>query len=70
AGARGPIYAALAGDLAVAATKSAAAAWTGGSAMLSEAIHSAVDPGRLMKAYPGITRVFLRPSPPSTPPGP
>ncbi|WP_316171712.1 cation diffusion facilitator family transporter [Bradyrhizobium sp. SZCCHNRI1058] len=37
------VYAALAGNLLVACTKTAAAAWTGSSAMMSEAIHSAVD---------------------------
>ncbi len=44
-GSRRPIYAALAGNLAVAITKAAAASWTGSAAMLSEAIHSAVDTG-------------------------
>src|ERR1700676_3577928 len=37
------VYAALIGDLLVAACKTVAAVWTGSAAMMSEAIHSFVD---------------------------
>jgi cation diffusion facilitator family transporter len=50
------IYAALFGDLFVAAAKAAAATWTGSSAMTSEAIHSLVDAGTEVLLLYGISR--------------
>ena len=54
--AKGVVYAALAGNLLVAAVKAAAAAWTGSAAMLSEAIHSLVDTGNEVLLLYGMRR--------------
>lgn len=50
------VYAALAGNLLVAVTKSGAATWTGSSAMLSEAVHSFVDTGNEILLLYGMRR--------------
>jgi cation diffusion facilitator family transporter len=50
------IYAALAGNSAIAVTKIAAAMWTGSSAMFSEAIHSMVDTGNQTLLLYGMRR--------------
>lgn len=55
------IYAALIGNLFVAATKIVAAVWTGSSAMMSEALHSCVDSGNEILLLYGQHRAAQRP---------
>jgi cation diffusion facilitator family transporter len=50
------VYAALAGNVAIAVSKFAAALFTGSSAMLSEAIHSTVDTGNELLLMFGMSR--------------
>ncbi len=50
------IYAALAGNSLIAVTKLGAAAWTGSSAMFSEAVHSLVDTGNQALMLYGMRR--------------
>lgn len=54
------VLAAVAGDILVALAKSAAAVWTGSSAMTSEAIHSFVDAGNGILLLYGIRRAGHR----------
>ena len=55
------IYAAIVGNLLVAVTKFGAAAWTGSSAMLSEAVHSLVDTGNSLLLLYGLHRAKRSP---------
>jgi cation diffusion facilitator family transporter len=61
ANSRKAVYAALFGNLLVAATKFAAAAFTGSSSMLSEGVHSLVDAGNEVLLLYGYYRSGLRP---------
>jgi cation diffusion facilitator family transporter len=57
------IYAAMAGNCLVALTKFVAGAWTGGSAMTAEAVHSLVDTGNQLLLLYGLRRAKQQPTP-------
>jgi cation diffusion facilitator family transporter len=55
------VYAAIVGNFLIVITKFAAAAWTGSSAMLSEAIHSTVDTANGLLVLYGLNEAKKRP---------
>ncbi|MBO0739862.1 MAG: cation diffusion facilitator family transporter [Hyphomicrobiaceae bacterium] len=57
------LYAAMVGNCLVAATKFIAGAWTGGAAMLAEAIHSLVDTGNQVLLLHGFRQAQRQPTP-------
>ncbi|MCD9027553.1 cation diffusion facilitator family transporter [Luteimonas sp. BDR2-5] len=57
------VYAALAGNLAIAVTKLVAAGITGSSSMLSEGVHSLVDSANELLLLHGLRRAALPPTP-------
>ncbi|HET9725677.1 MAG TPA: cation diffusion facilitator family transporter [Gemmatimonadales bacterium] len=61
ASSRPAVYAALVGNLLVAASKTVAAVWTGSSAMVSEAVHSFVDSGNEVLLLYGMHRAARPP---------